>query len=331
MSGTSARHHQPFSLELPSFWRRHEVPTWALIVTIYAGWFAVTWNYDALPGWLVFILGGWLCAWHGSLQHEAVHGHPTRNDLVNELIVFPPLSLWYPYRVYRESHLIHHRDQQLTCPIKDPESCYATPDAWESMGALGRGLRWVLSTLAGRLSVGPFVTTFWLYRSAIVSFRQGDREQMVAWLLHFVGAAFVLTWVIAVCGIPVWAYLLFFAYPGMALTLLRSYAEHRPAEQVGHRTVINEAEWPLAVLFLNNNLHAVHHREPGRPWYELPARFREQRDEVLAENGGFVQNGYRELARRFFVKPKDAPVHPYFQVLPAPETAAAAAAEVSPR
>jgi fatty acid desaturase len=130
--------------------------------------------------------------------------------------------------------------------------------------------------------------------------------------LHAASCALVLVWVVAVCGIPLWAYLVLFAYPGIALTLLRSFAEHRPDENFAHRSVINQAEWPFALLFLNNNLHAVHHREPGCPWYEIPARYRATREEVLAANGGFVQAGYRELARRFLVTPKDAPVHPLF-------------------
>ena len=311
---SNTRFKNLLALAVPALWRRWEAPTWFLIAVIYAGWLALTWFYHALPWWLVLALGGWLCAWHGSLQHEAVHGHPTRSALLNELLVFPPLALWYPYRLYRLHHLTHHRDQRLTCPIDDPESCYATPEAWQVMGPAGRGLRWVLNTLAGRLLLGPLVATFWLFRGEITRLVRGDTSHVDVWLMHVVGCALVLAWVIVVCGIPVWAYLLLFTYPAIALTLLRSFAEHRPAERVDHRTVINEAEWPLALLFLNNNLHAIHHREPGRPWYELPALYRAIRGEVITANGGYLQRGYRELARCYLVRPKDAPVHPYFSM-----------------
>ena len=41
---------------------RQEAPTWALIVTIYGGWLALTWWWHALPVWAVLPLGAWLCA-----------------------------------------------------------------------------------------------------------------------------------------------------------------------------------------------------------------------------------------------------------------------------
>ena len=318
MKKTSLGYRAHSKVDDRAVWRRWELPTWLLAVVIYGGWLATTWFYDVLPWWFVLAVGGWLCAWHGSLQHEALHGHPTRSALINEILVFPSLWLWYPYRLYRRTHLTHHRDQRLTCPIDDPESYYVTPQAWQVMGPAGRAVRWMLNTLAGRLLLGPIVTTMWLYGGEIRRLVGGDTSNLAGWLLHALSCALVLVWVMAICGIPLWAYLVLFAYPGVALALLRSYAEHRPAENVAHRSVINEAEWPFALLFLNNNLHAVHHREPGRPWYEIPACFRATRDEVLAENGGFVQAGYRELARRSLFRPKDAPVHPLFAALSAP-------------
>ena len=95
------------SAECPAaaaWWRRHEAPTWAVAVAVYAGWGLTTWNYDGLPWWLVLPLGAWFVCWHGSLQHEALHGHPTRRPWLNALIAYPPLWLWLPYPLYRESH-----------------------------------------------------------------------------------------------------------------------------------------------------------------------------------------------------------------------------------
>ena len=51
-----------------------EWPTLAVAVAIYAGYALLTLNYHNLPWWLVLPAGGLLLAWHGSLQHEAVHG-----------------------------------------------------------------------------------------------------------------------------------------------------------------------------------------------------------------------------------------------------------------
>jgi len=312
MATTSLRQRSDTTVDVRSFWRSHEVPTWLVAGGVYGGWFATTWFYDALPWWVLLPVGAWLCAWHGSLQHEALHGHPTRNLLVNELLVFLSLWLWYPYRLYRETHLTHHLDSRLTCPIDDPESYYVTPELWRTMGPLRRALRWTLNTLAGRLLLGPLVTTFWLYNEEVRRLVRGDTRHLTAWILHAISCGLVLVWVVIVCGIPFWAYVALFAYPGVALSLLRSFAEHRPARDFAHRSVINEAEWPFALLFLNNNLHAVHHLAPGLAWYELPARFRATHDDVLKANGGFVQHGYRELAGRCLFKAKDSPVHPYF-------------------
>ena len=52
--------------------------------------------------WVVLApLGAYLVALHGSLQHEALHGHPTRSAVVNELLVFLPVSLWFPIAATR--------------------------------------------------------------------------------------------------------------------------------------------------------------------------------------------------------------------------------------
>ncbi|MFV3597992.1 hypothetical protein ACNJGJ_21065, partial [Mycobacterium tuberculosis] len=60
-----------------------EWPTMAIVTLIYGGWLALTWWHAALPAPVILIAGGWLVAWHGSLQHETIHGHPTRWRVVN--------------------------------------------------------------------------------------------------------------------------------------------------------------------------------------------------------------------------------------------------------
>jgi fatty acid desaturase len=55
-----------------------EWPTLALATFIYTAWFLLTYFWASIPYVLLFIAGGWLLAWHGSLQHEVLHGHPTR-------------------------------------------------------------------------------------------------------------------------------------------------------------------------------------------------------------------------------------------------------------
>lgn len=65
-----------------------------------------------------------------SLQHELIHGHPTRFARLNALFGTLPLAVWYPYGLYRDSHLAHHRHDSLTIPVDDPESYYFTEESW---------------------------------------------------------------------------------------------------------------------------------------------------------------------------------------------------------
>ncbi|MDH3474127.1 MAG: fatty acid desaturase [Rhodospirillales bacterium] len=291
-----------------------EWPTVALAAALYAAFGLLTWHYAALPWWLVLPLGAYLVCLQGSLQHEAVHGHPTPWPWLNELLVLPNLWLWMPYRLYRESHLRHHSDEILTDPLNDPESYYQTPEAWARRDPLGRALAWTLNTLLGRLLLGPPVCVWRLLREAPGNLARGGREQAAAWLVHLVSVALVLAWVLAVCDIPLAAYLALFAYPGLSLTLLRSFLEHQAREPVGERSVLIEAGPVMSLLFLNNNLHALHHAEPGLAWHRLPARYRMRRGELLEANGGYRYDGYGEVFRRYLLRPKEPPAHPFLGV-----------------
>ena len=88
-----------------------EWPTLGLATVIYGGWLAITYFQDSLSWWIVCPVGAWLVAWQSSLQHEILHGHPTRWRKLNRLFALPALSLWLPYETYRVAHLLHHRDE----------------------------------------------------------------------------------------------------------------------------------------------------------------------------------------------------------------------------
>jgi fatty acid desaturase len=276
-----------------------------LILVIYGGWLALTWCWQGLPLWVVLPAGAWLSAWHMSLQHELIHGHPTRHHGVNHAIGWPPLNLWLPYAIYRESHLRHHRTAHLTDPLEDPESTYMSAAAWARAGAWRRRLHGVCNTLAGRVLLGPpwAVARFW-------------RQQVQApapvgvWLGHAAGAGLVLFWVWRVCGIDPLAYGACFVYPGTALTMIRSLAEHRAAARPQDRTSVVEPGGLLGVLFLYNNLHVLHHEFPAIPWYEMKARWRVARLHLLAGRHGPVYRGYREVAARHGLRPLHAGPHP---------------------
>lgn len=289
---------------------RVEWQTVALALVIYGGFLALTWFWQSLPIAVVIGLGGWLIAWHGSLQHEVIHGHPTRNQRVNDAIGWPPLSLWLPYAIYREGHLVHHRDEHLTDPIEDPESSYFTRTAWEGMGKAGRKLAEWNTTLLGRLTLGPLVMILSFLAQEAVLIARGACARTRIWRAHAAGVAVVLVWIVGVCGLPLWLYLFGFVYVGAALTRLRSYAEHRYAGHHDERTAIVEGTPLFGLLFLYNNLHVLHHQRPGVPWYQIPGLYRRHRVALLTINGGLVYRGYLDVARRFLLKPHDDPRHP---------------------
>ena len=287
-----------------------ELPTLLLILGTYAGWIIVTKAYGHWPLAIVAPLVTVLLTLHSSLQHEIVHGHPTRWPAINRLFAIVPLSLWLPYARYRQTHLVHHRDERLTDPLDDPESYYLTPGDAASLDPLTRALLQVQQTLAGRILVGPFWGTGKFLRaefSAVWTNRAGIRA---LWLEHLLWCIPVVLWVQLACGIPLWIYLLTMVIPSHALMLIRSFAEHRARPGVRERVAIVEGSWILGFLFLFNNLHALHHEAPSMPWYRYNARYRAERARLIAENGGLVYTTYFDVARRFLFRPHDAMRHP---------------------
>ena len=101
-----------------------EISTLVIAALIYGGWIGLTLCAARMPPLVVAVLGGWLLAWQGSLQHETIHGHPTGSPRFNSALGSPPLNLWLPYSRYRRLHLHHHATEHLTEPGADPESRY---------------------------------------------------------------------------------------------------------------------------------------------------------------------------------------------------------------
>jgi fatty acid desaturase len=287
-----------------------EWPTFALAVVVYGLWFGVTFFWRALPPWALAGLGAWTVAWHMSLQHEIIHDHPTRSRRLNAWIGAWPLALWLPFEAYRRSHLQHHNDTRLTDPLDDPESYYWNRRQWDEIGALGRGLVRAQATLLGRVTIGPAwsMSRFWGNEIRLIA--AGDKRRRTALGRHALEVGVVLAWLLGVCHMPFWTYFWGFAYSGTALALVRSFAEHRAGRDVERRTAIVERSWILGPLFLFNNLHSAHHLRPSLPWYRLPRWYRANREALIARNGGLVYASYFDVARRYWRRPHDKPLHP---------------------
>lgn len=265
--------------------------------------------HESIPGPLLFVLGGLTVCWYGSFQHETIHGHPTSKRWLNDLLGYLPLGLVYPYPIYRDTHLEHHQVDHLTHPEIDPESYYVLNSKWQDLSKPVQALLWVNHTLLGRLVLGPVLVGGVFLFGEMRKLWRGQRENLRTWQIHALTIAVVLHWVVVICDMPVTTYLLCFVYPGLSLTLLRSYLEHRPAEHQNHRTAVVEGRF-FSLLFLGVNYHYLHHREPWIPWYELGPRYYREREELLEENGGYHFESYSEVFQKHAFSPKDSPIFP---------------------
>ena len=280
---------------------RMEIPTLLVALTIYCGFFIVTWFFHDLPLVVTVPLGSFLLAWHSSLQHETIHGHPTGSRRINAVLGRPPLALWLPYDVYRETHLRHHRckGQRLTRPTDDPESHYLHVGTLDNAGYTKRTIFWLNRTLIGRLAIGPALSIYKFWSLEIDKLRRREPARIGVWLRHGAAVAILLAWVVGVCRISLPIYVLAIVYPSISLGQLRSFGEHGSHPDPRLRTNVVETNWLLSLLYLNNNLHIAHHAKPHAPWYLLPAMWREMRH-LAVTTGMTVRPGYRHVLRLIF-------------------------------
>lgn len=292
--------------------RAVEWPTIALLVLCYAVWgIGTTWAAAwFLPLGMVMVTLA--AALHSSLCHEALHGHPTRVRWLNEALVFPALTLSIPYLRFRDTHLAHHRDSILTDPYDDPESNYLDAGVWERLSAFHRAVLNFNNRLIGRLVIGPLVGQVAFMVGDWRAIRGGDRAVLRGWLWHIPALALVIWWMAALGQMPVWAFVLS-SYAALSILKIRTFLEHQAHLRARGRTVIIEDRGVLALLFLNNNLHVVHHMHPKLPWYRLPQLYFSNRARYLACNDGYMFRSYGEVFRRYLFRAKDTVAHPLWR------------------
>jgi fatty acid desaturase len=295
----------PRTTPLPN---RVEWPTVAVAGCIAAGLVGVASVHRHLPVVVTLVALAILGAWYGSLQHEVIHGHPTPWRLVNLALAGTPLGLVVPFWVYRDTHLVHHIDENLTDPLLDPESFYISPNTWHEANTLHRWLLMARRTLLGRMVLGPIVT---VYGVARYMWRDGSPVGRLRIVRAATGAALVLLAVRAT-GMPVWVYVVGFSYLGQSLSMVRSFAEHRAVPE-GSRAAIVTSNLFWRVLFLNNNFHLSHHRFPAVSWFCIPDLHRTLNSDAEAAAGAGLYRGYGEIARRYLLRPFCQPVNPLLE------------------
>lgn len=287
-----------------------EWPTWLLLVGFYLAWAFIIFCGSVLGEVVSLVLLVPLVVLWMSIQHELIHGHPTRWPAINKALGFLPFAVWYPYDIYRDTHLAHHHDEVLTVPGQDPESRYVTGAVWLRSPLYIRTLLWVNKTVGGRLLMGPPLAVITLVGSEIGGLFHTGRIALRMWAAHLLSVGVVLALVEEYSAISAIQYLFLVSLPALSIAMIRSFYEHRPSTLPEHRTVINESSGLLSWLFLNLNLHLVHHDLPGLPWFYLPRVYRARREQWIARNNGYVIHGYFQLLQKHLVSPVDCPRHP---------------------
>ena len=280
-------------------------PTLALILGCYGAWGAVLF---LAPSAVALILLIPVIALQSSLQHEVLHGHPFANRTLSEALVMGSLNLAIPYIRFRDTHLAHHTDASLTDPYDDPESNYLDPKVWARQPLICRAILRANNTLLGRMLIGPALGQ--------VTFMASDLRQIRApgvafgWAVHVVTAIPIVA-LVMVSPTPLWVYGVA-CYGALSVLKIRTFLEHQAHVRARGRTAIVEDRGPLAFLFLNNNLHVVHHMHPRVPWYQLPHVYAANREKYLRCNDGYRVTSYAQVFRQHLVRAKDPVAHPLY-------------------
>lgn len=289
---------------------RVEWPTLVLIVLCYAVWAGALFWVSGLSVPVAVVLVALTVALHSSLQHEVTHGHPFHERRLGEFLVFGSLNLAIPYLRFRDAHLAHHMDATLTDPYEDPESNYLDPAVWARLSPFRRRVLQLNNTLLGRMILGPLVGQVAFMAEDWRLIRDGDRRVLAGWLWHIPPSIAIVALVLA-SPMPLWVYLVA-SYAGLSILKIRTFLEHQAHERARARTVIIEDRGLLAFLFLNNNLHVVHHMHPKLPWYRLPQIYFNNREKYLRRNDGYRYASYGEIFRRHLFRAKDPVPHPLY-------------------
>jgi fatty acid desaturase len=284
---------------------RIEWPTVWLLFLTYLVWGAALWIIASWSIPAAIVLVALAVTLHSSLQHEVLHGHPFGIVWLNEASVWPAIGLFIPYQRFRDTHLAHHTDANLTDPYDDPETNFFDPAVWDKTPRHWQVLLRINNTLAGRMVFGPLIGTVAFLRDDLSQWRG---RVWRGWLAHLPAAALVLG-LVTISPMPIWAYLVA-CYAGLSVLKIRTFLEHRAHDSHCARTVVIDDQGPLALLFLNNNYHVVHHMNPTVPWYELPALYHAKADRFLSVNDGYFYSSYTQIFRRYLFKAKDPVPHP---------------------
>ena len=286
---------------------RAEWRTLLVVVAVYGLTVLTVVRYSVLTPWLAVPFLAVLGAWHLSMQHEVLHGHPFKNQFLNDAIGGIPVTLWIPYLAFKKDHHEHHLSD-LTNPALDNESYYVSQEQWDKAGRIRRAAWTANRTILFRIFVWTIVSTITYVLSVLKRAARNEESDRLAVVLHVVGVVFVV-YLVSLSSMPLWQFALGTVYGGRILNAIRPFPEHKYQSGVETRTAMIMAGPFMSLLMLNNNLHVAHHDEPGVPWYGYHKLMNRVNAVERARDAGLLyEGGYAEVFRKFSFKPVDSPV-----------------------
>ena len=286
---------------------RAEWRTLLVVFAVYGLTVLTVVRYEVLTPWLAIPMLAVLGAWHLSMQHEVLHGHPFKNQFLNDAIGGIPVTLWIPYLAFKKDHHEHHLSD-LTNPALDNESYYVSQEQWDKAGRIRRAAWTANRTILFRMFVWTIVSTITYVLSVLKRAVRNEKNDRLAVALHIIGVAFVV-YLVSLSSMPLWQFALGTLYGGRILNAIRPFPEHKYQSGVETRTAMIMAGRFMSLLMLNNNLHVAHHDEPGVPWYRYDKLMQRVNAVERARAAGVLyEGGYAEVFRRFSFTPVDSPV-----------------------
>jgi len=286
---------------------RGEWRTLLVVLSVYGLTVLTVLRYEVLTPWLAIPMLAVLGAWHLSMQHEVLHGHPFKNQFLNDFIGGIPVTLWIPYLAFKKDHHEHHLSD-LTNPALDNESYYVSQEQWDKAGKIRRAAWTANRTILFRMFVWTIVSTVTYVLSVLKRAVRNEKSDRLAVVLHVVGVVFVV-YLVSLSTMPLWQFALGTLYGGRILNAIRPFPEHKYQSGVETRTAMIMAGRFMSLLMLNNNLHVAHHDEPGVPWYRYDVLMQRVNAVERARAAGVLyEGGYAEVFRKFSFTPVDSPV-----------------------
>jgi fatty acid desaturase len=286
---------------------RAEWRTLLVVFAVYGLTVLTVLRYDVLTPWLAVPMLAILGAWHLSMQHEVLHGHPFKNQFINDAIGGIPVTLWIPYLAFKKDHYEHHLSD-LTNPALDNESYYVSQEQWDKAGRIRRAVWTANRTILFRMFVWTIVSTITYVLTVLKRAVRNEKSDRLAVALHVVGVVFVV-YLVSLSSMPLWQFVLGTTYGGRILNAIRPFPEHKYQSGVETRTAMIMAGRFMSLLMLNNNLHVAHHDEPGVPWYGYHKLMNKVNAVERAREAGLLyEGGYAEVFRKFSFTPVDSPV-----------------------